>query len=70
MQNGALFLNGESGPQLAAQIGNHEGAGSLMTTVRGFIETELHDGKTATATVFDVLAPRPATEWMRASSYC
>jgi hypothetical protein len=58
---GALYLNRESGPELAAAIADDERLRNLAATVRGFVESELHDGVTATATLFDVLAPGPAT---------
>jgi hypothetical protein len=58
---GALYLSRESGPQLAAAIGQDARLSDLGATVRGFIDSELQDGLTATATLFDLLAPAPAT---------
>jgi hypothetical protein len=58
---GALYLNRESGLQLAAATGEDERLLHLATMIRGFVESELQDGNTATATLFDLRAPGPAT---------
>ncbi|HKU40853.1 MAG TPA: protein kinase [Polyangiales bacterium] len=58
---GALYLNRDSGLQLTAAIGEDTRLLKLATTIRGFIASELQDGNTATATLFDIRAPGPAT---------
>jgi hypothetical protein len=58
---GALYLVGPAGPRLAAHLGAHDAAQQLAATIGSFIESELLDGRTATATVFDIPAPGPAT---------